>query len=201
MVESNQSQGSFFETFKDEDILNCFGEKDVIFTYIPEEYEKWKQRGLNIHLTVYPIDPQKFYKSLNRTYKMWDNICVATHGNYHLRSLEIIQELKQHQLILAFPDTPYTKPKMHSIYDREIFPVFIDYCNPISKDERLRQYYNASKYCLSINPGRGFEMGYAEAAMCGCIPIVPNGENWEWLYGSVASLSILTTLKPSCVKF
>lgn len=48
-------------------------------------------------------------------------------------------------------------------------PGYVNYNN--IPDNRLRQIYHRSKYCIGLRRTEGFEMPIVEGAACGCIPI------------------------------
>jgi hypothetical protein len=149
--------------------LSCFGSRDIVFTYYPDQIGCAKDMGVNAVLWPRPCDSAVFYPEYKEM--KYDILTVNSHGDWVERANDVAMKLGMTHLVLCGYNTPYPIGA-----DR-------DYCESYmgKDDDKMRAIYNSARFSLSlVEPYElikghwhgGFEAADAEAAFCGTPPVI-----------------------------
>ena len=156
--------------------LSCFTEKDLVVTYRQDRIEYIKAKGLNTLLWARPKDLDIFYNE-GLGHNKYDAVVFGGQNDW----VERVSSVTKNIIVLGFDKTNLEH----------------DYCWPGKGDDRLRYYYNVSKYMISLVTeyeyypkffNAGIESGNIEAALCGCRPLIlDNLEYMKYWYSGFAT--------------
>jgi len=167
----------------DDVVLSYFTDRDVLFSYRPDQIDYMLSKGINAVSWPRPVEPEIFYQE--DCPKLYDVFTSGVHDDWPQRTQNVLDRLGRKHMVIDY--TPVAGPGAE-----------YDFCPPGSGDDKLRRYYCSSRYHLSLVSGYeyfpgftnfGIETGNAEAAFCGTISIVldaPGAEYLKYWYGNCA---------------
>jgi hypothetical protein len=156
--------------------LAHFTKKDLVVTYRQDRMKYIKEAGLNALLWARPKDTEIFYDD-GGGHNKYDAVVSGNHNEWVQRVASVTKNI----IVLGGGQTNYEQ----------------DYCWVGKGDDRLRYYYNVSKYMISLVTeyeyypnffNAGIESGNIEAALCGCRPLIlDNLDYMKYWYSDFAT--------------
>lgn len=180
--------------------LSYFGKNDALLMYNNTRYNELIEEGYkNIYLWPRPVDPEIFFVEPDIE-KDIDFLMPSYHFGYHRDILVKLNELGYKTVVLTLHDDDRHK---WSCFHELMTPVGeVDYCYIGSGDDKIRHYFNRSKYTLCPIKAleyfpkyytHGYEVSNVEAIFCGSIPIIEKCDYKEYWFGEWCKITDFDT--------